>query len=75
MGLVASMVMPPRRGGAQAGQRCRELDRHLTVRRDRPCDVTTIAIKRTDWVETAILAAIPPALRFGLACLAACGGY
>jgi hypothetical protein len=38
-------------------------------------DVTTVAIKRTDWVATAVLIALPPALVFGLACLAACGGY
>jgi hypothetical protein len=38
-------------------------------------DVTTIAVKRTDWAKTAILVAIPPALLFGFACLAACGGY
>lgn len=38
-------------------------------------DVTTVAIKRTDWLETAILIAVPPALLFGFACLAACGGY
>jgi hypothetical protein len=35
--------------------------------------VTRIATKRTDWVETALLIAAPPALLFGLACLAACG--
>jgi hypothetical protein len=36
-------------------------------------DVTTIAVKRTDWVETAVLILTPPALLFGLGCLAACG--
>jgi hypothetical protein len=34
--------------------------------------VTTIAVKRTDWVETVILILTPPALLFGLGCLAAC---
>jgi hypothetical protein len=43
---------------------------HITA-----ADVTTIAVRRTDWVETAILIAMPPALLFGFACLAACGGY
>jgi hypothetical protein len=36
-------------------------------------DVASIAVKRTDWVETSLLIAAPPALLFGLACLAACG--
>jgi hypothetical protein len=36
-------------------------------------DVTRVAAKRSDWVETTLLIAAPPALLFGLACLAACG--
>ena len=36
-------------------------------------DVTRLAVKRTDWAETALLIAAPPALFFGLACLAGCG--
>jgi hypothetical protein len=35
--------------------------------------VTRVAVKRTDWVETTLLIAAPPAILFGLACLAACG--
>jgi hypothetical protein len=36
-------------------------------------DVTGVAAKRRDWLETTLLIAAPPALLFGLACLAACG--
>jgi hypothetical protein len=36
-------------------------------------DVLRIAVKRTDWVETATLVAGPPALLFGLACAMGCG--
>ena len=36
-------------------------------------DVTRLEIKRTDWLETGLLIATPPALLFGLACLLACG--
>jgi hypothetical protein len=35
--------------------------------------VTRLAVKRTDWLETTLLIAGPPALFFGLACLAGCG--
>lgn len=38
-------------------------------------DVTAVGVRRVDWVETALLLAAPPAILFGLACLAACGGY
>jgi hypothetical protein len=35
--------------------------------------VTRVAVRRRDWTETALLLAAPPALLFGLACLAGCG--
>jgi hypothetical protein len=36
-------------------------------------DVSSVAVRRTDWLETAMVIAGPPALLFGLACLAGCG--
>jgi hypothetical protein len=36
-------------------------------------DVSRVAAKRTDWVETTLAIAGPPALPFGLACLLGCG--
>lgn len=38
-------------------------------------DVTGVGVRRVNWAETALLLAAPPAILFGLACLAACGGY
>lgn len=60
------------RGPAIVGTAIRGLHGRDTVQVP-VADVTSVAARRSDWVETTLLITGPPALLFGLACLAACG--